>query len=217
LLCLGSKSAQNQCRKLCDANISKDVKAPFLLSLCGNLSDYYLLSNNIDIKQLDSNTINAIGIIGNTKAIPLLISFLECEDEKINIEAAKALEIITGAGLRETAVETEVLEGFEEGETEEIKHEIERISTSKESWSRWWYQNRSKFNETKRWRSGKLFDFGVCIEEIEKCSSSYFDRQRAYWELIIQSNHDIPYQPDWCVPNQLDSVNKWKLWWISQP
>lgn len=213
LLCLNSKVAREYCRRLCNGSPPAGVKIPVLLALCGNLSDFYRLTDGKTLDQIDQEVVEAIGILGNVKAIPLLISILDYKDDALKLSAAKALELLTGAGLREQAVAVEVLEAFEEGEPEEVRHKVERISTSANQWSQWWDQKKRHFSSRHRWRRGKPFNLGVCIEELRDGRSDYLDRQRAYWELVIQSRQDIPFEPDWFVPKQYDAIGKWQLWW----
>jgi uncharacterized protein (TIGR02270 family) len=216
LLCLNSKVAQKYCRRLCNGSKPAGVKIPVLLALCGNLSDFYLLTDGKTLDQFDQGIVEAIGILGNVQAIPLLISILDYKDDALKLSAANALELLTGAGLREETVVVEVLEAFEGGEPEEVRHKVERISTSANQWSQWWDQKKRHFSSHHRWRRGKPFNLGACIEELRDGCGDYLDRQRAYWELVIQSRQDIPFEPDWFVPKQYDAIGKWQLWWDSK-
>jgi hypothetical protein len=38
------------------------------------------------------------------------------------------------------------------------------------------------------------------------------DRRRSYYELVIQSGHDTPYEPDDFVSHQQAAIERWRIW-----
>lgn len=175
------------------------------------------------------DVVKAIGILGLVSLIDYLFVALEDEDEEVKTTASFALHLMTGAGLLETATvleeeepDLEVEDVFggqaHEGQEEEQKGdrrevEVERLSTQREEWERWWLQNKNNFDSEKRWRYGQPWSLGMCIEEIAHPHSTLENRQRAYWEFTIRSGVHIPFEPDWFVDKQLDAIAKMSAWW----
>ncbi|MEW5802449.1 MAG: HEAT repeat domain-containing protein [bacterium] len=195
-------------------------------------------------RHVTSNILLAMGILGNVQAVEILIDELKVVwgegvqgeegeggaydknlqsevgtyDESWKVSAGEALELITGAGLRETVTlvdpvdPDELLEGEEEPSVPTVQ-KLERVCTSYEEWAIWWQKNRSRFHPAIRWRYGKPFDFGLCIDEMASEKARYADRQRAYLEVTIRSGHDIPFEPDWFVGRQKEALHRWQTWW----
>jgi hypothetical protein len=182
-----------------------------LLALGGQLPDLSFLVRGE--KALHSPaTLEAMGVLGNVRAVVYLLDALDSKDNKVKLAAAEALELIAASGLRETAVVVEQTE-LMPGEVIEERRAVEQVATSPEVWRRWWNQNGKRFDAQRRWRRGKAFEFGLFIEEIEDPKAPFADRQRAYWELLILSGQWFPFEPDWFVPRQMEAVARWESWW----
>jgi len=202
LLTMRSDRAAEHCRQLCREGYPEGVRAPQLLALDGVLSDVdYLDGQGVaDPRWLD--LIEAMGILGNIQAVPLLIGGLRSEDEKIRVAISEALELMFRSGLRETAVVQQL--------DEETSREVERVSTSWNAWSEWWRQHQSRFDASQRWRRGRPFEPLACLDEIEDQASKYAQRERAFWELTIHVSGEIPFEPDWFVAYQLQAIDAWR-------
>ena len=211
LLCFQSDTAQEHCRRICQHGWKPGVRAPLLLAMCGNLSDLSVLWAQEHEPSRLPEVIEATGILGNVAAIPFLIDVLQSNDESAKLASAEALELMTAAGLRETAVVVTIEEEFE-GEFEEEESEVERKSTSWEDWYEWWRRHESRFKHHLRWRRGEPFDLGICVDELSVGTTPLHQRQRAYWELVLLSSHDIPFETDWFVTHQTESISRWQDW-----
>jgi 3-oxoacyl-[acyl-carrier-protein] synthase-1 len=211
LLCLGTPSGPEQCRRLVLGGAAPEVRAPWLLALCGQMPDLSVLIRGE--KALESPvTLSALGVLGNVRAVGYLLQALDSRDDKIKLAAAETLELFAASGLRETAViveQTELLPG----EFIEARREVERVATSADVWRRWWNQNGKRFDAQRRWRRGQPFEFGSFIEEIKDPKTRFADRQRAYWELLILSGQSFPFEPDWFLPRQMEALARWESWW----
>jgi hypothetical protein len=212
LLCLRSPAAADHCRKLCRGALGPGSSAPFFLALAGQLGDLNLILRG-GLRALPGREqIEAAGILGNVQAVPVLLQVLTAPEEPLRVAAGQALEMLTGAGLRETAVVVEQTDLLG-GEVAEERTEVERVATSPEAWLAWWGRHGSRFDPRRRWRRGKPFDPGQCVAELADGRSRFQDRQRAYWELEILSGQDVPFEPDWFVPRQDGAIEQWQAWW----
>ncbi|MBW2737391.1 MAG: HEAT repeat domain-containing protein [Deltaproteobacteria bacterium] len=216
LLRIGHYPAVKHLSTLCQGDPSAKWAAGYL-ALSGRADDLHPLISAYNNLGMTSDVLKAIGVLGNVDAVEMLISELNSKDEALRVAAGEALELLTGAGLKETITVVEKIDKDELFEGEEPpepgSEEVEHVCTSYDEWANWWNQNRSRFQSTIRWRYGKPFDFGLCIDEIGGENARFGDRQRAYLELVIRSGHDIPFEPDWFVAKQRESLHQWQIWW----
>ncbi len=226
---LGSMKALHILRSLCENTKTISAENIYRLSICAETEDAYLMLSSFSSAAVKKDVVKAIGILGLVSLIDYLFVALEDEDEEVKTTASFALHLMTGAGLLETATvleeeepDLEVEDVFggqaHEGQEEEQKGdrrevEVERLSTQREEWERWWLQNKNNFDSEKRWRYGQPWSLGMCIEEIAHPHSTLENRQRAYWEFTIRSGVHIPFEPDWFVDKQLDAIAKMSAWW----
>lgn len=217
LLRIGHYPAVKHLSTLCRRKGLSARWAAVYLALSGGADVLHFLTAACNNPRMTSDVIEAMGALGNVAAVETLISGLNSEDEPLRVVAGEALELLTGARLKETITVVEPIDQDElfEGEEppEPRSEEIERVCTSHDEWVNWWNQNRSRFQTTIRWRYGKPFNFGLCIDEMGAENARFGDRQRAYLELVIRSGHDIPFEPDWFVVKQEEALRQWQAWW----
>jgi 3-oxoacyl-[acyl-carrier-protein] synthase-1 len=210
LLLLGSHRAADHCRDLCRNGYPPGVGAPQLLALIGELGDLAYLDGYGAGHPPWLDSIEAMGILGNVQPVPLLIDWLRADDDKIKTAVSQALELMLQSGLRETA------EVMEPGEVEEGEQAtvitVERTSTSWSIWSEWWRSHGRQFDIGTRWRRGQPFELMACVNEIDDDASQYEQRERAFWELSMHASAEIPFEPDWFVAYQLQSIEAWRAW-----
>lgn len=219
LLLLGSRRTLDYCRRACQKNEPPFPQLPYFLAVAGSIQDFSRLLHMCSSHEMAGHALTAMGILGNIAAVPTLIQYLETEDAVIKRVAASSLNLITGAGLRETVVveEKEVEEAYEfESEEEPTVLKIEQVSTNADAWDQWWHGHKSKFNPTIRWRRGKPFELASCIAEMGHHSSLFLDRERASQELIVRSGHYIAFEPDWFIHRQKQAIEQWNRWWAAK-
>jgi 3-oxoacyl-[acyl-carrier-protein] synthase I len=210
-LLLGSQTAETHCRRLCELRQIDRGRPAFYLALCGRLNDVNLFIPS-GTANGDPRMIEAAGILGNVMAVPRLLRMLAVEDGEIKKSAATALDLITGAGLREKVKVTEKVDLLG-GEFAETEREVEMLTTSPRAWEAWWYGHRAHFRPDRQWRRGRPFDVGQCLAELSDPHSGFQDRQRAGWELAMRGRPNIRFEPDWFVARQQESLEAWKKWW----
>jgi hypothetical protein len=112
--------------------------------------------------------------------------------------------LITGAGLREEAV-------VADPDEPDLTVEVERVCTSWEGWSNWWSLHGPGFRPASRYRLGQPFELMMCVHELTDPRTAMDRRQRACWELQMNSGHDIPYESDWFVVRQRRAIDQWRI------
>lgn len=228
LLCLGSSRALQDCRSDCTKAASTSPVKLLALGLAGSEQDLALLFSKKHSPDLAPIVLKAIGIHGHGQAIPRLLDALNSADDAIKRPAAEALDLITGAGLRETVEVAEVEEevapnealgapAAEKKSTDEqpmpTLRTIERLCADPARWSQWWQQHQKEFQSGVRFRHGKPFNLGVCIDALAHPHTSCETRQLTSLELVIRSGQAIGFEPDWFIEAQGNAIHAWQNWW----
>lgn len=210
-LVLGSQTAEAHCRRLCEQQLPGRGRPAFYLALRGRLNDVALFVPSGTRAIGDPQSIEAAGILGNVQAVPFLLRMLTTEDVITRRVAAEALNLITGADLREKVKVAEKIDLLG-GQFDEIEREMEQTSTSHRAWERWWYDHRASFSPDRRWRRGRPFDASACLEELNDARSRFHARQRAGWELAILGRPNIRFEPDWFILEQRSALAAWQTY-----
>jgi HEAT repeat protein len=207
-LCLGSPRALRHCRQACQAGGDLPLGFPRLLAMVGEERDLPLLQKLCTQPKLASQAIAAMGILGVPSSIPFLIEHLSSNALEIRLAAGAALNLITSANLYVTARNSE-----EGAEGDEPGRMIRFPQTDPTAWTQWWDGHQPRFTGAKRFRLGKPFSLGVCIEELADPRSPFGSRERAAHELRIHSGQAIGFEPDWPIRRQLAAITRWQRWW----
>ncbi len=188
------------------------VSLPLYFACGCRWEDYFLLERCLDQEKPKEAAVKALGLLGMGESIPILIRHFSNTiaskkdwDEQKSI--AESLELITGAGLDLPV--PDIQEGPEGKE-----YEIKVVTKWNEIWTKWWMKNRNEYDEKTRYRRGKVFHLGSCLEEMGYPRGNYWSRQFSYYELQIRSGmHIAPFRADWYVAEQKEAIGKWKDWW----
>ncbi|WP_224366124.1 HEAT repeat domain-containing protein [Hyalangium versicolor] len=207
-LCLGSPRALQHCRKVCQSGGDIPSGFPRLLAISGDERDLPVLQKLCAHTKLASRALSAVGILGLPSSVPFFIEHLTSNALEVRLAAGAALNLLTGANLRVT---TRALEEGAEGD--EPGRVIHLPNTDATTWSQWWDGHVPRFAGSRRFRLGKPFSLGVCIEELASPSSPFEARERAAHELRIHSGQAIGFEPDWPVRRQQAAIARWQRWW----
>ncbi|MFE8597107.1 HEAT repeat domain-containing protein [Archangium violaceum] len=201
-LLLGSRRALTFCRQLCNSGLPPPP-LPRLLALAGDAQDLPVLRRLGARPALAEASLEALGLLGFSAAVPELLAHLEAEDPRLRQSAASALGLLSGAGpglkLRVAAREDE-----EEG------HEREEWSTDPRAWREWWDAHGRRFEGGQRWRHGRRFTLEGCLEELEDPHSPLTLRSRTALELVLHSGRPLDLEPDWPVRRQRAALTRWR-------
>jgi len=200
------------------ANIAQDSHFGGGLTLCvgiaGQLHDAVLLEHRVQDGTPDLASITAIGILGSPISVPTLIRLLHSDDDAVLGVTAEALDLMAGLHVRERAA-VKIPVDSADGGAPEVR-ELERVTTSIEFWTNWWQQMRQQLDVNARWRRGTYFTVGACIEELADAAAAFESRWRASQELVARARADVPFEPEWFVPLQEQSIREWRSWWAQQ-
>lgn len=224
LLALGSVRTLGAARDACRVD---EMVAPHWLmciAYAGSNADLPVFARAMHKPALRLAAIRACSVFGHIELVPQLISALAAQDERERVEAANALQKITGAGLTEIAVTeltTEVTVRDVIGNTAVAPAstqsadlvEVTRASTAQGDWSAWWNANASHFSAAPRWRKGQPANLGVLIEQLADPSSDDNLRRMNQFELVVRSGMAIDCFCDGPVAGQLATIEQWRQWW----
>ncbi|NOJ82543.1 hypothetical protein HNV28_30185 [Myxococcus xanthus] len=204
---LGSTRALHVCRQFCRARAPRGTRLPWLLGLGGEAQDFGLLMQLSDEAEYLMGSLEALGVLGVPAAAPLLLEHLGHERPAVKNVAAKALSLMSGAGLTETALVPD--EEGDEGEAVAFR-QVVQPSTAPAAWRAWWATHRARLEGASRLRLGQPFHLALCLEELAHPRTSFGDRTRAGLELVIRSGHHVGFQPDWLVRQQRRAIEQWR-------
>ena len=213
LICLGQPRILDYSRISLQKNEEVSPNLPCLIAMAGNEQDGDLLLQTLTRPELTQYGLQAVGIMGLGRFIPVLLEYLETGDSSLQQTSANSLEWITAAGLSETIwvpdFDEDDKDMLEPGEETEGK-EVTIISTSREAWEAWWASHQADFQANRRYRRGKPFNLKVCLEEIENPESLFEVRRRAGMELNLRTGFQVFFEPDRFVSDQQQAITRWK-------
>ena len=131
--------------------------------------------------------LQGIGLLGDPRGIPALITALGSRDRRVVEVAALGLELVTG----------------HQEQWEEIG--------ARQKWAAWWDANGRRFPAGVRHRDGKAMDPGLLIERMK--GPDAYARRTAYDELVITTGANLPFDADGPWRVQQGHLRAWNLWW----
>ncbi|QRK11093.1 HEAT repeat domain-containing protein [Archangium violaceum] len=210
---LGSSRALHACRQSCHADRPLPPRLPWLLGLAGEAQDFGLLRQLCGRLESMVGSLEALGMLGVPTAVPLLLDHLGHEKPAVKNAAAKALSLMTGAGLTETVQIPD--EWSREGDEAEFQ-QVVQPSTDSSSWRAWWNAHRARLEGASRLRLGQPYSLSLCLEELVHSRTPFDARARAGLELVIRSGQTVGFQPDWPVRRQRQAIEQWRQCMVNQ-
>ncbi|RYZ43555.1 MAG: hypothetical protein EOO71_03080 [Myxococcaceae bacterium] len=204
---LGSSRALPACRQAARTVSPLSPRIPWLLGLSGDATDLGLMRQLCLHPGLLCSALDALGILGVPAAVPLLLEHLEHQERGVKEAAARALELMTGAGLTEVL---RVLDDEDMADEEGSWHEVRQPTTQATTWRAWWAQHHARLEGLTRLRRGRPYSLDSCIEELAHPSCAFDVRARAGLEMDIRSGEVVGFQPDWPIRRQLQAIAHWK-------
>lgn len=205
---LGSTRALHVCRQSSHAAGTLAPRVPWLLGLAGDAQDFASLRQFCMRPELTSVALEALGLLGVPAAVPLLLEHLGHDMTGVKKAAAKALSLMTGAGLTEKVH----VRDEDASEEDEAWFEVTQPSTDAAAWRAWWAEHGSRLEGKSRLRHGQPYRLDSCIEELAHPRSLFEERARAALELDIRSRQAVGFQPDWPVRRQRQAIEQWRRW-----
>lgn len=128
-----------------------------------------------------------LGLLGDSRAIPVLLKALEHRDRKVSDVANGALQIITG-------------------------HEEEMDQPGwKSRWNLWWEKHEQTLRPGVRYRNGVVYDMGLLLKNMEHTDP--WVRRTSYDELVITTGHALPFDSEGPWRTQQGHLRAWQHWW----
>lgn len=195
------------CRKMLNEKAEEEINYPVLLSYAGDMRDFSLICNSLKKDESKKAAIRALGILGLKDSVHALLNLMKNEEWQIQKSIADSLELITGAELHMPP--PDIKEGPEGKE-----YEVEVITEWYDIWKMWWVENNGLLDDNVRYRRGKRFNLGSCIEEMAYQRGHHWSRQGSYYELRIRSGEFAThFEADWYVEDQSRAIKEWQVWW----
>lgn len=190
------------------------------------------------VKALTREHLLALGLLGCPAAVTPLIQALADTPPKgaakpgLAEPAAEALNLITGANLRENVFVPEEPEEDEllDEEKEKLKRgeplhppgqepgrTVARLSRDPAAWKTWWLENQKRFDSRLRWRFGQPASPRVLVEHLAGPETPAPLRALLHEELVIRYGLDLPFEPDLPVARQLPLIEKINVWAVNPP
>ena len=200
---LSSRTVAIACRKALSAGQPPSKEAITALAIVGDATDVPLLRAS----DPGPGAALALGVLGSATAVPWLLSLLGSGDEPLQVAAGAALARITGAGLVETAT---VPEPTNEEAARPSARRVERPSTSRATWERWWHTHRARFDERTRYRGGAPFSPRAAAQELAAPLTPFAERRRAAAEIRHHTRTTTPFDPDGWIAEQRAAIRDWQ-------
>ncbi len=131
--------------------------------------------------------LQGLGLLGDSRAVPVLLENLARRDRKIVDVAMGALELITG-------------------------HHEEDDPGFRSRWHAWWDANADRFPPGVRHREGRVFGLGFLLDRM--AFDDPWVRRTAYDELCILTGVRLPFDADGPWRLQVAHLRAWRRWWV---
>ena len=133
--------------------------------------------------------LQGLGLMGDPRAIPVLLKALDPRRPRRAQVAAGALEILTGH--------------LEDADS----------PGAHRRWQSWWEDHERSYPAGVRHRRGRLFDPGGLIAQMD--DSDAYVRRTAYDELVITAGAHLPFDSDGPWRAQRAHLKAWRGWWAT--
>jgi hypothetical protein len=198
---LGSRSVHGLCRQAFSAGKTPSPDAALALAITGDPSDVALLRALSPAPR----AAHALGLLGAVTAVPWLLQMLAPGDEPLQVAAGAALARFTGAPLVETA-------DLPAPDTEDPPRapalRVQRPSTSRVAWERWWHAHRARFDERTRYRAGAPLEARAATEELAAPFTPFAERRRAAAEVRWLTRAPFLFDPDGWIIEQRQALKE---------
>ncbi|MDH4273528.1 MAG: HEAT repeat domain-containing protein, partial [Gammaproteobacteria bacterium] len=227
LLWMGSQRALQTLKQLCSSAQTASSTGLMCLAMAGPRDAFDSLASAAHHEDLKPGAYAALGVFGDTRAVPLLLDALQTnKNDATRVVIAEALNLITAAGLMEArtveehddVIAPEEVTGMppqagpKDAATPKTR-EVPRINTQHEPWRQWWQAQAKRFASAPRWRHGQAFTLKTCIDDLADPKRTANERLQANMELLIRSGQSSAFEPDGFIWQQTSAINTWQTWW----
>jgi len=177
-------------------------------------------------RQPEPAGIQALGLLGEMTAVPLLLTLVA--EETLAPAAACSLEWLTGAGLYEevfvpeTADEDELfedeIEAVAQGQPvmnpnlQPAGEQVRRLAQDAEMWHQWWREHQRDFAPGLRYRSGHPLSPETLLQNLNSADSGHELRMWAATEFAVRYGCDIPFFAEMRIAEQQKTIAAFAAW-----
>ncbi|KIG19132.1 3-oxoacyl-(acyl-carrier-protein) synthase [Enhygromyxa salina] len=193
LVWLGHAGAMDRLRWLLHQGPQLAEQAARWLSMAGDPGDMRAIHDRLTQLEATPATLEALGNAGLAESLPVLLDGLDHDDAAVVEAAARALDRITGAGLREDLLDEDGLL--------EVRRCVDATT-----WRAWL--------EGRQWPPGRLrdghpFSVAACWNELTAGSSERMRRRWAADELALRGGAATQFVVRWSVERQRRTLERW--------
>jgi uncharacterized protein (TIGR02270 family) len=201
-------------------------KPPMLaLGLAGGKPEVDYLISLVKTGPATRDMLISLGLLGEMSAIPILIENLDLQE--LAESAALALELITGAGIKEEIFIPDPIDPKELFKDELEKYErgqspyppgkapgvaVARFAQNRDRWQKWIDENHQRFTAGTHYRNGRPYCPECLIAILESQNTPKWLRQLAYEELVIRYQKDIPLEANWPTFFKKQAIETYRKW-----
>jgi len=177
--------------------------------------------------------IEAVGWAGLVDAVPMLIGFLEAEEQEVQLAAGAALDRLLGANLVESIeIQPEALDEVAVVDPDPeprpprlplaaiVSHPrdqpppgsaetLEVAATDPAKWRAYWAEHGRHYDPKQRLRRGNPYSPSVSLYELDRLPLSFEDRRRLHHELAVRIGKFTHFNPHDFVLLQQRSLADW--------
>ena len=196
LLCSRSHRAEQLCRDLCRPG----------QELLGRDDDVVRIAKLTEHQATARAALLALGVHASLAAGPVLLLALRSDVLGQRQAAAASLRLITGQTPQQSCT---VWEG-EPDEPLELRHPriIQELSLDETQWRQIWSSGLGRLPGAGRYLAGRPHSEANCLALLVDPSSTYQLRQQAGWMLLMQSERETDFEPDWLYSRQQQALAK---------
>lgn len=171
LVWLGHERAIERLRWLLRQRPELAVESARWLAMCGDANDQQAISERLMTFEPNVAIADVLGTVGLPGSLPHLLAALERDDEMLRVAAARALDRMTGAGLREQLIDD---------------HGVVEVQRCLDA-ARWrdWLEQYSNHLPTGRMRDGQAWSLRAVWNELCAGTSELSRRRLAVDELSL--------------------------------
>lgn len=200
LLCARSRWAEQICRDLCRPEQERVGSFLRLLALLGREQDVTLIATLSGHQATAATALLALGEHGSLAAVPVLLSALRAADPAQQQAAAASLRLITGEAPQRSVT---VWEG-ESDDPVELRHPRikQELSTDELEWRQRWPSGHGRRLSSGRYLLGRPHSAAGYLALLAEPGTGYELRRHASWLLLLHSERDSDFEPDWLYSRQ---------------
>jgi hypothetical protein len=193
---------------------AKEPWAMLITALAGGEAKAAIAPGTMLAPDPSAETILALGLNGNVRAVPVLLNSLE--RGKQPAACAQALDLILGAGVRETVF---VPDSNGQDSSPELRPDgkpygstITRLAFDPNSWRKWWDKYGRNFDPNIRYRLGRTWSLDAVLATIEQDYMPWTIRQWCAQEFHMHSGYDWDFEIEMPVAEQLTALRAARSW-----